>query len=69
MHQRFIGIGRWCVDRSYCEVESVISQTLGRDLISNEWKIGVRRLPMFMGIVWTEISSEKQIFVQTRTKG
>ncbi len=42
-------------------------QTLGRDLISNEWKIGGRRPPLCMGIVWTKISSEKKIFVQTRT--
>jgi hypothetical protein len=57
-----------CINRSYCEVELVTSQTLERDLFSNEWKIGVRRPPLCMEIVWMKILSEKKIFVQTRTK-
>jgi hypothetical protein len=46
----------------------VTAQTLGRKFISDGWKIGERRQPLCMGIVWTEISSEKIFSSMTRTK-
>jgi hypothetical protein len=44
------------------------SQTLGREFISDGWKIGGRRQPLCMGIVWVVISSEKKIFVYEQDK-
>jgi hypothetical protein len=41
----------------------VTSQTLGREFISDLRKIGGRRQPLCMGIVWVEISSEERFFI------
>ncbi len=49
-------------------MEPVTSQTFGREFISNGWKIGGRRQPLCVGIVWMEISSEKRCLSMTRTK-
>jgi hypothetical protein len=48
--------------------EKKFLQPMHSECISNEWKIGVRRLPLCMGIVWMEILSKKKVFVQTSTK-
>jgi hypothetical protein len=46
----------------------VTAQTLGREFLSDGWKIGGRRQPLCVGIEWTEISSEERFSSMTRTK-
>ncbi len=49
-------------------MEPVTYQTFGREFISDGWKIRGRRHPLCVGIVWTEISSEKRFLSMNRTK-